>query len=140
MDKIKKIFVCDCLFDTAYYLKNNFDDYIFFQITPIPRQYIFFFDDERYIFDDDERYDDRIFIFCKKIIDFFIKNNDDYYDTCMADCAFEFADPNSCNCLDLSCFGFESFCDHCCKMTIDILFKVLYQIENVIIPRNSFSD
>ena len=35
--------ICDCLFDTANYSKNNFDDYIFFQITPIPRPYIFLF-------------------------------------------------------------------------------------------------
>ena len=58
----------------------------------------------------------------------------------MQGCSFEFADPNSCNCLDLSCFGFESFWDHCYKMTIGILFKILNQIENVVIPRNSFSD
>ena len=87
-------------YDTVYYLNNNFDDYIFFQITTIPRQYIFLFDDERY---------DQTFIFCKKIIDFFIENNNDCYHSCMQGCSFEFADPNSCNCLDLSCFGFESF-------------------------------
>ena len=49
----------------------------------------------------------------------------------MAKCYHEFVDLNSCNCLDLLCFGFEDFCIECYKITIDILFKVLNQIENV---------
>ena len=126
-----KIFICDCLFDTAYYLKNNFDDYIFFQITPIPRPHIFLFN---------ENENDRVFICCKETIDFFIKHDEKYYDRCMAKCYHEFVDPNSCNCLDLSCFGFEDFCIECYKITIDILFKVLNQIENVEISATAFSD
>ena len=55
----------------------------------------------------------------------------------MAKCYHEFVDPNSCNCLDLSCFGFEDFCIECYKITIDILFKVLNQIENVKISANA---
>ena len=58
----------------------------------------------------------------------------------MAKCYHEFVDPNSRNCLDLSCFGFEDLCIECYKITIDILFKVLNQIENVEISANAFSD
>ena len=58
----------------------------------------------------------------------------------MAKCYHEFVDPNSCNCLDLSCFGFEDFCIECYKITICILFKVLNQIENVKISATAFSD
>ena len=126
-----KIFICDSLFDTAYYLKNNFDDYIFFQITPIPRPHIFLFN---------ENENDRVFICCKETIDFFIKHDEKYYDRCMEKCYHEFIDLNSCNCLDLSCFGFEDFCIECYKITIDILFKVLNQIENVEISATAFSD
>ena len=53
---------------------------------------------------------------------------------------YEFLDPNSCNCLDLSCFGFEDFCIECYKITIDILLKLLNQIENVKISPTAFSD
>ena len=126
-----KVFICDCLFDTAFYLRNNFDDYIFFQITTIPRPYIFLFN---------ENENDRVFICCKQTIDFFIKYDEKYYNSCMAKCYHEFIDPNSCNCLDLSCFGFEDFCIECYKITIDILFKVLNQIENVEISPTAFSD
>ena len=123
-----KIFICDCLFDTAYYLKNNFDDYIFFQITPIPGPYIFLFDEN-----------DRVFIWCKQTINFLIKYDEKYYNRCMEKCYHEFIDPNSSNCLDLSCFGFENFCIKCYKITIDILLKVLNQIENVEISPTAFS-
>ena len=58
----------------------------------------------------------------------------------MAKCYHEFIDPNSCNCLDLLCFGFEDFCMECYKITIDILFKLLNQIENVEISPTAFSD
>ena len=67
-----KIFICDCLFDTAYYLKNKFDDYKFFQITPIPRPYIFLFNEN-----------DQVFICCKQTIDFFIKYDEKYYNRYM---------------------------------------------------------
>ena len=123
-----KIFICDCLFDTAYYLKNNFDDYIFFQITLIPRPYIFLFDEN-----------DRVFIWCKQTIDFLRKYDEKYYNRCMEKCYHEFIDPNSCNCLDLLCFGFENFCIECYKITIDILLKVLNQIEDVEISPTAFS-
>ena len=126
-----KIFIYDCLFDTAYYLKNNFDDYIFFQITPIPRPHIFLFD---------KNDNDRVFICCLETIDFFIKHDEKYYDRCMAKCYHEFVDSNSCNCPDLSCFGFEDFCIECYKIIIDILFKVLNQIENVKISPTAFHD
>ena len=68
------------------------------------------------------------------------KCDEEYYNSCMVKCYHEFIDPNSCNCLDLSCFGFEDFCIKCFKITIDILFKVLNQIENVEISPTAFSD
>ena len=37
--------------------------------------------------------------------------------------ATEFIDPNSCSCLDLSCFGFEDFCIECYKITIDFFLR-----------------
>ena len=80
-----KSFICDCLFDTTYYLKNNFDNNIFFQITPIPRPIFLFNENEN----------DRVFICCKETINFFIKHDEKYYDRCMAKCYHEFVDPNS---------------------------------------------
>ena len=124
-----KIFICDCLLDAAYYLKNNFDDCIFFQIKQIPRPYIFLFNEN-----------DRFFICCKQTINFFIKYDEKYYNSCMAKCYHEFIVSNSCNCLDLLYFDFEDFCIECYKITIDILFKVLNQIENVKISPTAFSD
>ena len=92
-----KVFICDCLFDTAFYLRNNFDDYIFFSnYADSKTVYFFFFENEK----------DRIFICCKKTIDFFIRYDKKYYHRWMVKCSFEYVDPESCNCLDLSCFGF----------------------------------
>ena len=126
-----KVFVCDCLFDTVFYLKDNFDDYIFFQITPITRPFIFIFN---------ENENDQFFICCKETVKFLKIYDEKYYDSCMGKCLLEFADPNSCICLDLSHLGFEDFCIECYKITIDILLKVLKQIENVKVSKIAFSD
>ena len=60
--------------------------------------------------------------------------------TVVGKCLLKFADPNSCNCLDLLHLGFEDFCIECYKITIDILLKVLKQIENVKVLKIAFSD
>ena len=37
-------------------------------------------------------------------------------------------------------FGFEDFCISCYNATIDVLFKVLIQIDNVRLSKNNFTN
>ena len=68
-----KVFECDCLFDTVFYLKDNFDDYIFFQITPITRPFIFIFNGNE---------NDQFFICFKETVKFLKIDDEKYYDSC----------------------------------------------------------